>query len=443
MSQNRFTFAEARALSPVETAKQVLVRCAAATDPAIWIARVTDDALLGRAEEISQGPKDLPLYGIPFAVKDNIDVAGMPTTAGCPAYSYIPAESATVVQRLEAAGAMLVGKTNMDQFATGLVGTRSPYGVPRSVFSADHVSGGSSSGSAVAVASGLVSFSLGTDTAGSGRVPAGFNNIVGVKPTRGLISTAGVVPACRSLDCVSIFANSTEDGIAALAVAQGLDAADPYSRGPLAQALPSSFRFGVLSKMNQAFDHDDGPALYAAAIARLVALGGTPVEIDYAPFNAIALLLYQGPWVAERLAAIKDFAATHADAMDPTVRTIILGAAKYSAVDAFEGQYRLQALKQQTDAAWAAMDVLLLPTTPGHPTVAQVAADPIGANARNGLYTNFVNFLDCCAIAVPAGFKALLENSGGLPFGATLIAPAFHDAALAALTSRFENGDMK
>ena len=220
--------------------------------------------------------------------------------------------------------------------------------------------------------------------------------------------------------------------MAALAVAQGFDAADPYSRAPQAQTLPSAFRFGVLSRKDQVFDHDDGPALYAAAIARLVALGGTPVEIDYAPFNAIALLLYQGPWVAERLAAIRDFAAHHADAMDPTVRTIILGAAKYSAVDAFEGQYRLQALKQQTNAAWAAMDVLLVPTTPGHPTVAQVAADPIGANARNGLYTNFVNFLDCCAIAVPAGFK-----DDALPFGATLIAPAFHDAALGNLAGQF------
>jgi allophanate hydrolase len=434
--QAEFTFAQAQAMTPVETAKAVLARCAAAADPAIWIARVPDDVLLARAKALESGPKDLPLYGIPFALKDNIDAAAMPTTAGCPAYAYTPSQSATVVRRLEAAGAMLVGKTNLDQFATGLVGTRSPHGAPRSVFSSAHVSGGSSSGSAVAVAAGLVSFSLGTDTAGSGRVPAGFNNIVGVKPTRGLISAAGVVPACRSLDCVSIFANSAEDGAAALAVAQGFDAADPYSRAPQANALPPRFRFGVLSQKDQAFDHGDGPALYAAAIAKLTALGGMAVEIDYAPFNAIALLLYQGPWVAERLAAIKDFVADHADAMDPTVRTIILGAAKYSAVDAFEGQYRLQALKQQTDAAWATIDILLVPTAPGHPTVAQVAADPIGANARNGLYTNFVNFLDCCAIAAPAGFKA-----DGLPFGVTLIAPAFHDAALAALASRFLNGD--
>lgn len=436
--QKIFSFAQARAMTPLETAQEVLARCAAATDPAIWIARVPDAALLARAAALENGPRDLPLYGIPFAVKDNIDVAGLSTSAGCPAYAYTPAHSATVVQRLEAAGALLVGKANLDQFATGLVGTRSPHGAPRSVFSQAHVSGGSSSGSAVAVAAGLVSFSLGTDTAGSGRVPAGFNNIVGVKPTRGLISAAGVVPACRSLDCVSIFANSAEEGAAALAVAQGHDAADPYSRAPQAKPLPPRFRFGVLSQKDGAFDHDDGPALYASAIARLTALGGTAVEIDYAPFNAIALLLYQGPWVAERLAAIKDFAAAHADAMDPTVRAIILGAAKYSAVDAFEGQYRLQALKQQTDAAWAAMDILLLPTTPGHPTVAQVAADPIGANARNGLYTNFVNFLDCCAIAAPAGFKA-----DGLPFGVTLIAPAFHDAALAALAARFCNGDLR
>jgi len=217
-----------------------------------------------------------------------------------------------------------------------------------------------------------------------------------------------------------------------LAVAQGFDAADPYSRRPQARTLPPRFRFGVLAAKDQAFDHADGPALYAAAIARLASLGGVAVEIDYAPFNEVALLLYQGPWVAERLAAIKSFAARHADAMDPTVRRIILGARDYSAVDAFEGQYRLQALKQMTDTAWGTMDLLLLPTTPGHPTVAAVAADPIGANARLGLYTNFVNFLDCCAIAAPAGFKA-----DGLPFGVTLIAPAFHDDALAVLAGRF------
>lgn len=430
--QAQFTFAQAHALSPLQVAQEVLARCAAADDPAIWIARVPDAALLARAQALTNGPRDLPLYGIPFAVKDNIDVAGLPTTAGCPAYAYTPSQSATVVQRLEAAGAMLVGKTNLDQFATGLVGTRSPYGIPRSVFSKAHVSGGSSSGSAVAVASGLVSFSLGTDTAGSGRVPAGFNNIFGLKPTRGLISAAGVVPACRSLDCVSVFANSAVESAAVLDVARGFDAADAYSRVPQSRPLPAQFRFGMLAGKDRAFDHADGPALYDAAIARLVALGGTPVEIDYAPFNAIALLLYQGPWVAERLAAIHDFAARQAEAMDPTVRSIILGAQKYSAVDAFEGQYRLQALKQQTDAAWGTMDVLLLPTTPGHPTVAQLAADPVGANARLGLYTNFVNFLDCCAVAAPAGFK-----TDGLPFGVTLIAPAFHDAALCALASRF------
>jgi allophanate hydrolase len=421
-----------KGVSPVQVAQEVIARCAAATDPAIWITRAAEADLLARAGALAQAPKDLPLYGIPFAVKDNIDVAGMPTTAGCPAYAYQPAQSATVVRRLEAAGALLIGKTNLDQFATGLVGTRSPYGAPRSVFSKEHVSGGSSSGSAVAVASGLASFSLGTDTAGSGRVPAGFNNIVGVKPTRGLVSAAGVVPACRSLDCVSIFAGTAQEGWTVLAVAQGHDDADPYSRSPRLNEVPAPFTFGVLMEKDRAFDHPDGVALYEAAIARLAALGGIAVEIDYAPFHEVALLLYQGPWVAERLAAIKDFAVAHADAMDPTVRQIILGAERYSAVDAFEGQYRLQALKQQTDMSWMEMDLLLLPTTPGHPTVAQLAADPIGANARLGHYTNFVNFLDCCAIAIPAGFKA-----DGLPFGVTLVAPAFHDAALAMLAGKF------
>ena len=419
------------ALSPLDVAQEMLARIAAA-DPVIFISRVPEAGLLARANVLIAGPKTLPLYGVPFAVKDNIDAGGYATTAACPAFAYRPEQSAFVVRKLEAAGAMLVGKTNLDQFATGLVGTRSPYGAPRSVFSRDHVSGGSSSGSAVAVAAGLCSFALGTDTAGSGRVPAAFNGIVGIKPTRGRISAAGVVPACRSLDCVSIFSTSATDGVTVLEAAEGFDAGDIYSRTALNLHLPSRFRFGVLAGKDRVFDHDDGDALYDAAVKRLAACGGIPVPFDYAPFLAVAELLYQGPWVAERLAAIGSFALEQSSAMDPIVSDIILGAESYSAVDAFEGQYQLQALKRRTDTTWADIDLMLLPATPGHPTIAEVTASPMGANARLGHYTNFVNFLDCCAVAAPAGFK-----SDGLPFGVTLIAPAFHDIALGRLASRF------
>jgi allophanate hydrolase len=422
--------------TPISVIEQVLARVDAYDDPAVWIYRVPPETVRERARALEADPKAqlLPLYGIPFAVKDNIDVAGLPTTAGCPAFAYTPESSATVVDRLVAAGAILIGKTNLDQFATGLVGTRSPHGAPRSVFNKAYISGGSSSGSAVAVAAGLVAFALGTDTAGSGRVPAAFNNLVGLKPSKGLISTNGVVPACRSLDCVSIFAEDVAGALAVLDVAVGFDAADPYSREESQVALPplEKLRVGILNPADQEFFGDSEAArLYHESIDRLVALGTEPVPFDFAPFRAVAALLYEGPWVAERLAGIQPFFAVRADEMDPAVRRIIGGAEGRTAVEAFQAEYRLRALAREAAACWSGFDVMLLPTTPTIYTVDEIAADPIGNNSRLGLYTNFVNLLDYAAIAIPAGFRG-----NGLPAGVTLIGPAFCDHDLAARAAR-------
>jgi allophanate hydrolase len=380
----------------------------------------------------------LPLYGIPFAVKDNIDVAEMQTTAACPAYAYTPSESATVVARLEAAGAILIGKTNMDQFATGLVGTRTPYGICSSVFNAKYISGGSSAGSAVAVASSLVTFSLGTDTAGSGRVPAMFNNLIGLKPTRGAISTHGVVPACRTLDCVSIFAETASDASLILSVAAGFDAADPYSRQPAVGAGASpwagapTFRFGVPSDdLLNFFGDEHNPALYKYAVEQLTALGGVAVEFDLQPFLDAAQLLYKGPWVAERYATIAKFIGDHKAEMDPTVATIISGAANYSAVDCFDAAYKLEALRRTAAAAWQIFDVMLLPTAPRAFTIEEIAEKPIERNSILGTYTNFVNLLDLAAVALPAGIRP-----DGLPFGVTLIGQAFSEIALLELSDK-------
>ncbi|MGI4794554.1 MAG: allophanate hydrolase, partial [Janthinobacterium lividum] len=428
VSELRSAYADGRC-GPVAVIRSVLERIDAYHDPAVWISRVEPAVLLARAEalEADQAAQSLPLYGIPFAVKDNMDVAGMQTTAGCPAYAHPAERDATAVRRLLDAGAILVGKTNLDQFATGLVGTRSPFGAPSCVFSSAHISGGSSSGSAVAVAAGLVSFALGTDTAGSGRVPASFNNIVGLKPTRGLVSTAGILPACRSIDCVSIFAGDAAGAMQVLEVLSGLDEADSFTRRVPSTALPQQFRFGVLAGADLDCDPQTG-VLYQAAIARLRALGGDPVVIDYAPFREAATLLYGGPFVAERLAAIRAFFADQAEAMDPVVRQIIGGGAGFSAVDVFTGIYRLKDLEREAARAWTAMDVFLLPTTPTIFTHAEIALDPIGNNGRLGLYTNFVNLLDYAAIAVPAGFR-----DDGLPAGVTLVGRAGSDNALSRL----------
>ena len=403
----------------------------------VWISLVPKDVALERAREIEKHP-EWPLAGKTFAVKDNFDVAGTTTTAGCPAYSYRAEKTASVVRRLQEAGALLIGKTNMDQFATGLVGTRTPYGTCSSVFDSRYISGGSSSGSAVAVARKLVEFSLGTDTAGSGRVPAAFNGLIGLKPTRGLLSTNGVVPACRSLDCVSIFAGNCAEAHEVWHLARGLDPADPFSREPRAGEgaapwLYSDFRFGVPSREQlEFFGDDEAEQLYWAAIEKLQKMGGEKIEIDFTPFRRTAALLYGGAWVAERLSAIKDFFADHAAEMDPVVRGIIGGAAKHSAVDAFEGEYRLRERRVEAQREWSEMDVLVLPTTGTIYTHEQIAADPVKLNTNLGYYTNFVNLMDLAAVAAPAGFR-----SNGLPFGISFIGPAFSDEGLLAVAHRY------
>ncbi|MCF8532822.1 MAG: allophanate hydrolase [Reyranella sp.] len=411
-----------------QTVDEVLRRLAEAGDDKVWISRASDAALRTAAAALDarRGEIDrLPLYGVPFAVKDNIDVAGMATTAACPGFAYDARESAEVVRRLTDAGAIVVGKTNLDQFATGLVGVRSPYGVPRNPFDPSFVPGGSSSGSAVAVSSGLVSFALGTDTAGSGRVPAGFNNIVGLKPTPGLFSTEGVVPACRSLDCVSVFALSCADADAVLGV---------VGAPPATPAIGATFRFGVPRPL-EFFGDEAYAALYAQAIEKLKALGGTAVEFDYAPFRDAAQLLYSGPWVAERTAAVGAFIASAADntGVWPTTRQIVEGGRKYSAVDAFEGQYRLAELKARAAAEMHGLDFLALPTAGTIYTVADLEREPVLYNSHLGHYTNFVNFFGLAGLALPAGFRP-----DGLPFGITLIGRALGERALLSFGARWQ-----
>ena len=401
----------------------------------IWIRRLDKEEIRSYARKLEGiDPATLPLYGIPFAIKDNIDLAGIPTTAGCPDYAYTPRKSAAVVQRLLAAGAIPVGKTNLDQFATGLTGTRSPYGASRNSIDPAYISGGSSSGSALSVALGLASFSLGTDTAGSGRVPAAFNNLIGHKPTCGLLSTTGVVPACRTLDCVSIFAGNADDAAAVLAAAQGFDASDPYSRRSAAEkSLGSSFRFGVpQDDQLEFFGNPETPQLFRDAVLRLQSLGGQPVVIDFAPFLETARLLYEGPLVAERYAAIQSFIESRPESLFPVTRQIIGGATRFSATDVYAALYRLKALQRLSESVWDEIDVLLTPTAGTIYTLAEVEADPLRTNSNLGYYTNFMNLLDLAAIAVPAGFQ-----SNGLPFGVTIAAPAFSDAALLQLAGRF------
>lgn len=401
-----------------------------------WIARVADDRLMTMAAALdAQSPDALPLYGVPFAIKDNIDLEGVPTTAGCPEYTYVPERSAAVVERLIAAGALPLGKTNLDQFATGLNGTRSPYGACRNAFDPRYVAGGSSSGSAVAAATGQVSFALGTDTAGSGRVPAAFNHLVGLKPTRGLLSTRGVVPACRSLDCVSIFALTAEDAAQVYAAALGGDADPVYGRVPLPHGFDfgssAPFRFGVPRADQLAFFGDDAYAgLFGAAAERLERLGGVRRIVDFEPFFEAARLLYEGPWVAERYHAIRAFIVRRPDALLPVIREIIGAASSLRTVDAFDAFYRLEALKRRCDTALAAVDVMLTPTAGFIPTIDATLADPIRVNSALGTYTNFMNLLDYAAVAVPAGFRA-----DGLPFGVTLFAPAHQDLPLLRLAA--------
>jgi allophanate hydrolase len=427
------------AASPTAVIEEVLARITSRGEDGVWISRVSDDALREEAAGLerraaAEGLDALPLYGLPFAVKDNIDVAGLPTTCACPEFAYRPARSAPVVERLRQAGALCVGKTNLDQFATGLVGTRSPYGVPRNPFDAAYIPGGSSSGSAVAVATGLVAFALGTDTAGSGRVPASFNNIVGLKPTRGLVSASGVVPACRSLDCVSVFALTVADAAAVLEVARGTDAGDARSRpappGFRAMGrLPERFKFGIVAPGQlEFFGNADGPAIYVKVVDRLAALGGEPVTIDYGPFLEATRLVYRGPWLAERFGAIDAAIGRRWDMLHPTVRGIVAAASSISGAEVYAGLDRLAALRQETQKVWQEVDLLVLPTTGTTYRIAEVETDPVTLNENLGRYTNFCNLLDLAALAVPAGFR-----DDGLPCGATLFAPAFHDPLLAAV----------
>lgn len=391
-----------------------------------WIVLVEEVEAIAQARAAPRGP----LYGIPFAVKDNIDVARLPTTCACPEFAYMPECSATVVERLEQAGAILVGKTNLDQFATGLSGTRSPYGVPASLFNSDYISGGSSSGSAIAVAAGLVSFSLGTDTAGSGRVPAAFNNIVGLKPSKGRISMTGVVPACRTQDTVSILGLTVADAARVASVAMAFDAADPFSRADapafMVEAAPAPLRVGVPNGDIPFFGDVEYGSLYWAAVERLAGQGAGIVPIDYMPFQKAAAMLYGGPWVAERLTAAGALLARKPEAIHETVRTILLGARAKTAAETFRALYDMAELTRDAERIWERIDVLLLPTAGTTYTIAEMLGDPIELNTRLGAYTNFVNLMDLAAIAVPAGFR-----SDGIPFGVTLIGPALSDGMLA------------
>jgi len=415
-------------------------RCASDTHHA-FIHRLSDaeiEPFLAHLDGVD--PASLPLYGVPFAIKDNIDLAHIPTTAGCPEFAYTPGESAFLIQQLVAAGAVPLGKTNLDQFATGLNGTRSPYGACQNAFNPEFVSGGSSSGSAVSVAKGWVTFSLGTDTAGSGRVPASFNNLIGLKPSIGLLSGTGVVPACRSADTVSIFALTAADAQAVLAVAAAYDEADAFSRKAEPFGVDFSagpFRFGVPRAQDLAFfGNTTAPALFEASVERLKALGGTPVTVDLTPFLEAARLLYEGPWVAERYVAIQDFIDAQPEAVFPPVRTIIEGGRNKTAADAFAASYRLKSLKRVCDAVWKDVDCLLTPTAGTIYRIAEMQADPIRLNSNLGYYTNFMNLLDYSAVAVPAGMLTS-GDAAGLPWGVTLGAPAHKDVPLLRLADRF------
>ena len=378
-----------------------------------------------------------PLLGVLFGVKDNIDVAGMPTTAACPAFSYMPARSARSVERLIAAGAICIGKTNLDQLATGLSGARSPHGACATVADPRYISGGSSSGSAVAVAAGHVAFALGTDTGGSGRIPAGFNDVVGIKPTVGLVSSRGLVPNCPTLDCVSIFCNSVQDGAVILDIIEGFDADDPYSRPAPVSVTPRSagkFGFGRLAgKDLEFFGMPECGTLYEQACDRFSALGGTPVEIDFAPFAEAGRLMFAGSWLAERWAAISSLWEIETDAVLDVTKAVLRPAANYSATDAFTALHRLLRLRRQSQDILAGVDALVVPTAPRPFLLDDMNRDPITLNNRLGHYSYFANLLDLCAVAIPNG---VLPN--GIPMGVTLLAPAWSDRALIALAQRLE-----
>ena len=422
---------------PEDIVARTYARIRAHDDPAIFISLRDEAQLLAEARALRQaGEISLPLYGIPVAVKDNIDVKGSPTTAACPAYSYRPNKDAACVARLRQAGALIIGKTNLDQFATGLVGVRTPYGIGRNLFDPKLIPGGSSTGSALAVGAGLVPLSLGTDTAGSGRVPAAFANIVGLKPSRGLVSNAGVVPACRTLDCVSVFALTVDDATAMLSVVAGGDGSEASTQPRLpdrAGPMPQAMRLGVpLAGQRLFFGDRASEALYEASLAQFAKLGAKIVEIDIEPFYAAARLLYEGPWVAERYLTIRALIASLPESILPVTRQIILAGAHGTAADAFAAFYQLDDLRRVRDHTFRSIDAMVLPTAPTIYSVAQVQADPIALNSRLGTYTNFVNLLDMCGLAVPAAMRP-----EGTPFGVTVLGPSHDDVALAALARAF------
>ena len=420
-----------------ETIAASYARLRALDDEALFISLKPEADALAEAERLqAEGPQGRALWGVPIAVKDNIDVAGLPTTAACPAYAYTPSRDASAVARLKAAGAIILGKTNLDQFATGLNGTRSPHGTPRNALRADLIPGGSSSGSASAVAAGIVPVALGTDTAGSGRIPAGLQNLVGLKPSVGLVPTAGVVPACRTLDCVSVFALTVADAWLVLQAMAGVDASDPFSRpvplGRLGACLPR-LRLGVPRERDLDFAGDDAARTsFEGAVVQAQALGAEIEAIDMTPFYETARLLYDGPWVAERWLAIRDLHESAPDAILPVIRAVIAGKPLPDAAATFAARYRLAELALAARAALKGLDALMVPTAPRPVTLAEMAADPIGANSMLGRYTNFVNLLDLCALAVPASLAADRTASG-----VTFIAPSGHDAALASIGAAF------
>ena len=425
--------------SPADIVARSFERIRAYDDPAIFITLREEKDVASEALALAQsGDKTLPLYGIPVTVKDNIDVEGLPTTAACPAFLYRAKRDATAVARLRAAGALILGKTNLDQFATGVVGVRTPYGIARNLFDEKLIPGGSSTGSALSVGAGIAPLSLGTDTAGSGRVPAAFSNIVGLKPSFGLVSAAGVVPACRTLDCVSVCAFTVDDAMAMLGAIAGPDAADPYSRSRLLRAvgpMPDGVKLGVPPAVQRLFFGDKiSAAAYDTALARFADHGAQIVEVDIEPFYAAARLLYDGPWLAERYLTIKDLAAASPDSILPVTREIILAGARATAADAFTAFYQLERLRRLRDQTFRFIDALVLPTTATIYTVEEVLADPIVLNDRLGTYTNFVNLLELCGLAVPAAMRP-----DGTPFGVTLLAPAGEDAALASIGRQFHH----
>ena len=425
------------AARPEDIVARSYARIRAHDDPAVFISLRDEAELLAEARALQQaGKTSLPLYGIPVAVKDNIDVKGLPTTAACPAYSSRPNKDAACVAKLREAGALVIGKTNLDQFATGLVGVRTPYGIGRNLFDPKLIPGGSSTGSALAVGAGLVPLSLGTDTAGSGRVPAAFANVVGLKPSRGLVSNAGVVPACRTLDCVSLFALTVDDATAMLSVIAGPDANEASARPRLpdrAGPMPEGLRLGVpLAGQRLFFGDRASEHLYEASLAQFAKLGATIVEIDIEPFYAAARLLYEGPWVAERYLTIRALIASSPESILPVTRQIILAGAHGTAADAFAAFYQLDDLRRVRDHTFRSIDAMVLPTAPTIYSVEQVQADPIALNSRLGTYTNFVNLLDMCGLAVPSAMRP-----DGTPFGVTLLAPAHDDIALAAVGRAF------